>query len=463
VYKQLSGDGYIAARFVDFGQGSDAWAKAGVMIRTSIDPDSAHATMALTGGEGGGATFQWRSSQGAEGESVWSAVPLGELPERVSIVRQGNAFSAWTAEPEPKGEWTFHGVKQVPMTDPVLLGVAVTSRAPGQLCTVKFDDVQLGGHVEGTLPGQPCIPVHTIVDSLRLGDPLPPPILVPNGGCTLHSDGEQCEFPDPPEDICSVQALRLDISAQAAERIFNEVLPPGDGPVGRTFYASPGPPPPGPHVCIINQVRGEIPLNDPTHFRVFGFPLDAGRPGDNYVPGNYYPNDWYADTDLWYELIYTPDGGWQVWVTDPQDFADVPSNAWVTIASSETGSEVGCFIPLAELDTDTPTFRVTAFCHTGDWGMFDPWSGDYYPLLGELLPVPGPVYTVLSGPPQIQDIQFQQVNWYDPDGNLVQENSWWGRMLYEYQPVDRQTYYLNPGMCRCFRSIMMITRRAERP
>jgi len=70
-YVPLSGDGMIVARVVDNGTGSNAWAKGGVMIRETLDPDSKHMIMALTGSEGGGIGFQGRfESAGANSSSM---------------------------------------------------------------------------------------------------------------------------------------------------------------------------------------------------------------------------------------------------------------------------------------------------------------------------------------------------------------------------------------------------------
>ena len=61
-YKSLTGDGSIVAR-VDSVANTNVWAKAGVMIRQSIDAGSTHAFMPITAGgsgAGNGASFQRR-------------------------------------------------------------------------------------------------------------------------------------------------------------------------------------------------------------------------------------------------------------------------------------------------------------------------------------------------------------------------------------------------------------------
>src|SRR5262249_30711614 len=51
VYQPLTGDGQIVARVASL-QSSDAWAKAGVMLRETLDAGAANVMVALTGGNG---------------------------------------------------------------------------------------------------------------------------------------------------------------------------------------------------------------------------------------------------------------------------------------------------------------------------------------------------------------------------------------------------------------------------
>ena len=69
VYQTLSGDGEIIAK-VDGISSSDAWAKAGLMIRQSLDASSAQASVFST--PGNGVAFQDRETQGASSNN-WAA------------------------------------------------------------------------------------------------------------------------------------------------------------------------------------------------------------------------------------------------------------------------------------------------------------------------------------------------------------------------------------------------------
>lgn len=147
VFKQLHGDGEIAARMVSVGTGSNRWAKAGVMMRETIDPDSKHAMMVATGGEGGGAAFQWRPDTGAESSSVhdpsaWVSPPVG-----MALVRKGNQISGWFKFDD--GEWILQGFTDIVMADPILIGLCATSHAQGEYRTFVFNPVEYVGDVTG--------------------------------------------------------------------------------------------------------------------------------------------------------------------------------------------------------------------------------------------------------------------------------------------------------------------------
>jgi len=259
-----------------------------------------------------------------------------------------------------------------------------------KLCGVENEYEWVFIKVYEPVPDFPCpqpSPVLSILD-ITVWDELWK--LLEIGNCVLHSMMlGPCVVPLPEQDMSCLLDPLLDLSTAATERIFGEVVPSGEGPVGFTVCASSEPPPSGRYVLLIVQFEGDIPLNDATHFYQYAFVFDAdGQAWNNYEPWPDFPNDFFAYTDKWYELTYSPDGGWQVYVTDVRkDFAQVQSDARFVIA----GAELAVFIPLDEFDTDTPTFRATAFGHTGDFGMSGgPWSGDYYPLVGDpLLPVAG--------------------------------------------------------------------------
>ncbi len=144
-YRELTGDAVMVARVADNGSGTNEWAKGGVMIRQSLDAGSTHRYMPITGGGGNGASFQGRPV--ADDSSV--NVDSGEVvapPYWVKLERVGNDFSGSIS---PDGvTWTqLGGAETIEMTDPVLIGLAVTSHAAGELRTFTFDNVDIVGNI----------------------------------------------------------------------------------------------------------------------------------------------------------------------------------------------------------------------------------------------------------------------------------------------------------------------------
>jgi hypothetical protein len=204
---------------------------------------------------------------------------------------------------------------------------------------------------------------------------------------TKHSKPELCAFPEPGQNIVRLLDPLLELSRAATARLFGSVVPCGTGPAGLTVCASSRPAPSGRYVFLIAEFKGDIPLKDEVQIYQYAFVFDAdGRANNNFQPSPQFPNDFFAFTDKWYELNYNPQAGWRARVRDVRRrLAEVPSDARFVIA----GRELAIFIPVREFDIGTPTFRATAFCHTGDFGLQGgPWSGDYFPLVRDpLLPV----------------------------------------------------------------------------
>jgi hypothetical protein len=80
VHKYLVGDGALSARVVALGDGSNAWAKAGVMMREDLVGESRHAMTVITGGNGGGGSFQRRLSTGGGSSSDSDPSPAPAPP-----------------------------------------------------------------------------------------------------------------------------------------------------------------------------------------------------------------------------------------------------------------------------------------------------------------------------------------------------------------------------------------------
>jgi hypothetical protein len=134
-YQQISGDTQMTVRVTSVDPVHE-WAKAGIMIRDTLDAGSANAMVAITGGAGDGGTFQWRTD--ADGSSSSSRTLTGISPPAcIKLVREGDTFIGYIFL---DGKWQQEGTSAtVAMTDPVYIGLAVTSHTDGTLTTATFD------------------------------------------------------------------------------------------------------------------------------------------------------------------------------------------------------------------------------------------------------------------------------------------------------------------------------------
>ena len=136
-YQPLNGNGSIVARVASL-TNTDSWAKAGVMIRESLDANARHAMVVVSSGNG--VAFQRRTSTG--GASEHTAGAAGAAPYWVKLVRSGNTF---TAHQSANGTtWTQIGSPvTISMATSVYVGLALTSHNSGLLSTAKIDSVRV--------------------------------------------------------------------------------------------------------------------------------------------------------------------------------------------------------------------------------------------------------------------------------------------------------------------------------
>ena len=145
-YKMLTGAGSIAAKVVNMDNTND-WAKAGVMIRETLDPASAHAFMTMTPTQG--VSFQRRPGTAATSISDNSTTGTEVAPHWVKIERtiSGN-FSA--SHSTNGTSWTPLGTSQnIQMSANVYIGLALTSHDPALTCEAVFSNVSTSGSVSG--------------------------------------------------------------------------------------------------------------------------------------------------------------------------------------------------------------------------------------------------------------------------------------------------------------------------
>lgn len=130
------GDVEVVARVTTL-QNTNAWAKAGVMLRESSEPNSRYAMLAVTPGYG--ATFQRRLTPG--GATVSTVVPGVTAPRWVKITRSAAGVTAWLSADGQS--WQVVGAVWVELGSRPRAGLAVTSHASAALATATFDSVRL--------------------------------------------------------------------------------------------------------------------------------------------------------------------------------------------------------------------------------------------------------------------------------------------------------------------------------
>ncbi|MEN6575504.1 MAG: discoidin domain-containing protein [Phycisphaerales bacterium] len=160
-YKTLAGDGTMIARVVSNGTGTNTWAKGGVMIRDSLWGGSTHAMMVMTGGGGNGASFQYRATANAASGNTDSTTAIAP-PYWVKIERAADTFKG-SVSIDGKA-WTVVGTTIIAVTDPVYVGLAVTSGAVGVDRTFQFDSISSTGTITGAWQG-------AVIDNPRYNDP----------------------------------------------------------------------------------------------------------------------------------------------------------------------------------------------------------------------------------------------------------------------------------------------------
>jgi hypothetical protein len=138
VYQSLSGNGQIVARVTSI-TNTNAWAKAGVMIRETLTGGSEHAMMIITPGQG--TDFQYRASTNGSSTSATTNGTGSSIavPYWVKLTRVGNTFTGYHS---PDGStWTQIGSASITMATSAYIGLAVTSHNDGTLCTANFDNI----------------------------------------------------------------------------------------------------------------------------------------------------------------------------------------------------------------------------------------------------------------------------------------------------------------------------------
>ena len=145
VYEPLTGDGAITARVASL-ETVDPWTKAGVMIRSSLQANAAHAFMLVSPGKG--LAFQRRPATG--GTSAHTAGPAGVAPYWVRVERRGQTVLASSSH--DGSSWTLVGQASIGLGSTAYVGLAVSSHQTGVLATAVFDSVKVAVTSTASVP-----------------------------------------------------------------------------------------------------------------------------------------------------------------------------------------------------------------------------------------------------------------------------------------------------------------------
>jgi len=135
LYQNLSDDGQMAVR-IDSLDNTDRFAKAGIMIRDSLDPSATHVMVDVT--PSSLVEVLTRTAMGAETHWIGGLSPTS-FPIWLKLTRSGTVVTAWAS---PDGSnWTNLTQASPDISSDALIGIAVTSHDRGVLTTATFDSI----------------------------------------------------------------------------------------------------------------------------------------------------------------------------------------------------------------------------------------------------------------------------------------------------------------------------------
>ena len=148
VWQNFTGDGELDARVVKQTD-TNAAAKAGVMLRQTVDPVSPYYAVFMT--PRGGIRVQYRSGFNENTKDI--AFPSETLPVYLRISRTGTSYSAYTSADGDK--WTLlpSSTVSIPeLSGALMAGLAVTSRNTDRLGEAQFDRIAIAQSGDVGLP-----------------------------------------------------------------------------------------------------------------------------------------------------------------------------------------------------------------------------------------------------------------------------------------------------------------------
>ncbi len=154
-WKLLNGAGSITAKVGAIenmveGKSLNEWAKAGIMIRQSLDPNSTHAFMATTPGQG--IAFQYRPTPAGVSVNQAQLSTVSQRPHWIKLERNLSGRFITHHANDINGlpdEWTKLSETNIQMTSPAYIGLALSSHQRYTKARAVFSNVTITGNVTG--------------------------------------------------------------------------------------------------------------------------------------------------------------------------------------------------------------------------------------------------------------------------------------------------------------------------
>jgi len=188
----LSGAGTISAQVLSV-QNTDPWAKAGVMIRETLDPGSKFAAVYIT--PANGCRFQGRLTPGSSATSDTSVV----TPQQTAITAPYWVKLERDASGNFNGYYSSNGVtwqamswnpQRISMPPNVYIGLALTSHNVNAVCEAGFSNVKTTGTVT------PMIWTHEAIGATMLSNDPEPMYVALNGNAVVYHDNPNAALID---------------------------------------------------------------------------------------------------------------------------------------------------------------------------------------------------------------------------------------------------------------------------
>ena len=136
-WKKVSGDVSLTADISFLGKGVQEHRKAALMVRQSLDADSAYADIAVHGN--GMTALQTRDEKGALTHEVQA---LQWSPKRVRLEKHGDYYTMWFADGTGKFQLEA-GSARLPLKEPFYVGIGLSSHDDNVVEKAVFSNVEL--------------------------------------------------------------------------------------------------------------------------------------------------------------------------------------------------------------------------------------------------------------------------------------------------------------------------------